>query len=86
MFEKLEIHHLSIDSNIYKGAEMYAKLHNVSLRQLVENFLSKCLASDKNERQSSLSLPPHLERLGGCLADIDDATDDKYNYLMDKYK
>lgn len=30
---------ISIDSDIYKGAEMYAKLHNISVERLVENFL-----------------------------------------------
>ena len=32
---------ITIDSNIYQGAEMYAKLHNVSLRQMVEAYLAK---------------------------------------------
>lgn len=30
---------IAIDSNIYKGAEMYAKLHNISVERLVEKFL-----------------------------------------------
>lgn len=30
---------ISIDSNMYKGAEMYAKLHNISVERLVEKFL-----------------------------------------------
>lgn len=30
---------LNIDQ--YPGAAMYAKLHNISLKQLVENFLMK---------------------------------------------
>lgn len=32
---------ISIDSNIYMGAERYAKLHNISLQQLVEDCLRK---------------------------------------------
>lgn len=30
---------ISIDNDIYKGAEMYAKLHNISVERLVEKFL-----------------------------------------------
>ena len=30
-----------IDINQYPGAAMYAKLHNISFKQLVENFLMK---------------------------------------------
>ena len=30
---------LTIDQNIYNGAEMYAKRHNVSVQQLVEEYL-----------------------------------------------
>ena len=32
---------IAIDSNIYRGAEMYAKMHNISLRQMVEGYLAK---------------------------------------------
>lgn len=30
---------ITIDSNIYRGAEIYAKLHNISVERLVEKFL-----------------------------------------------
>ena len=34
---------LTIDQNIYNGAEIYAKRHNVSVQQLVEDYLEgKC--------------------------------------------
>ena len=32
---------ITIDSKIYKGAEMYAKLHNISVDHLVETLLEK---------------------------------------------
>ena len=32
---------ITIDSKIYHGAEMYAKMHNVSLEQMVEKYLAK---------------------------------------------
>ena len=30
---------ITVDSNIYRGAEIYAKLHNISVDRLVEKFL-----------------------------------------------
>ena len=30
---------IAIDNNIYKGAEIYAKLHNISVERLVEKYL-----------------------------------------------
>ena len=47
---------ISIDSNIYKGAELYAKLHNISveaviekgLTLLLENLTSKKKVADEN--------------------------------------
>ena len=38
---------LTIDQAIYDGAEMYAERHNVSVRQLVEDFLVSIQLSDK---------------------------------------
>ena len=39
---------LTIDQNIYNGAEEYAKLHNVSVRQLVEEYLVSIQMVDKS--------------------------------------
>lgn len=39
---------ITIDSNIYQGAERYAKLHNLSLKQMVENFLLKFQAGKES--------------------------------------
>lgn len=36
---------LLIDINQYPGAVMYAKLHNISIKQLVDSFLMKFQAS-----------------------------------------
>ena len=38
---------LTIDQNIYNGAEIYAKRHNVSVRQLVEEYLVSIQMLDK---------------------------------------
>lgn len=76
---------ITIDSNIYRVAESYAKRHNISVRQLVENYLQKIL-SPKVSEKSSLKMPQHLEDLGGCLAGVEDEKDEKLNYLLEKYK
>ena len=34
----------------------------------------------------SLTLPAHLEKLGGCLVGIEDENDEKLDYLLEKYK
>ena len=76
---------ISIDSNIYRGAEIYAKLRNISIKQMVGKYLQKFQMPVVKE-QSSLTLPAHLEKLGGSLADVTDEKDDKFNYLLEKYK
>lgn len=77
---------LIIDTNQYPGAAMYAKLHNISVKQLIENFLMKFPMPTSKEQHPSLQLPPHLDKLGGCLADIADSEDEKLKYLLEKYK
>ena len=77
---------LLIDINQYPGAVMYAKLHNLSFKQLVENLLNKFQVSSAAKEEVSLQLPPHLEKLGGCLAGVNDPNDEKLNYLLEKYK
>lgn len=65
---------------------MYAKLHNVSFKQLVDILLKKFQSSEGMIDYSSLQLPGRLEKLGGCLADVEDSDDEKLNYLLEKYK
>ncbi len=38
---------IAIDSNIYRGAERYAKKHNVSVRYVIESELRKLLDTDE---------------------------------------
>lgn len=77
---------LLIDINQYPGAVMYAKLHNISFKQLVDDFLAKFQKTTTVKEDVSLQLPPHLEKLGGCLAGVSDPSDEKLNYLLEKYK
>ena len=46
---------ITIDSKIYKGAEIYAKLHNISVDSLVEKFLMKFQISSESETASKES-------------------------------
>ena len=73
-----------IDANQYPEAAAYAKLHNISFKQLVEGLLTKFQAP--TDKAAGLQLPPHLEKLGGCLAGVEDSEDERLNYLMEKYK
>ena len=41
-----------IDTNIYKGAEVYAKMHNISIKELVE----KAILNVVGQRNSSFKL------------------------------
>lgn len=54
---------ITVDSNIYRGAEIYAKLHNISVDRLVEKFLmtfqkptseSEAVAEESNDFLDSL--------------------------------
>lgn len=37
---------LTIDQNIYKGAEKYTKIHNISMQEFVESIIVKALSMD----------------------------------------
>ena len=65
---------------------MYAKLHNISFKQLVDILLKKFQSSEGMIDYSSLQLPSRLEKLGECLADVEDSDDEKLNYLLERYK
>lgn len=46
---------ITVDSKIYKGAEIYAKLHNISVDSLVEKFLMKFQIFSESETASKES-------------------------------
>ncbi len=75
-----------LNANQYPGAMKYAKLHNISFKQLVESCLAKFQLPTAKKEDATLQLPPHLEKLGGCLADVSDPSDEKLNCLLEKYK
>ena len=75
-----------IDANQYPEAAAYAKLHNIIFKKLVEGLLTKFQSPKATDKAAGLKLPPHLEKLGGCLAGVEDSEDERLNFLMEKYK
>ena len=76
---------ITIDSGIYNAAETYASKHNISLRQIVERYLSKLTYLSPSE-ENKYKLPKLLEVMGGCLSDVNDSDDEKLNYILSKHK
>lgn len=86
MRDKVGNGNIEINISHYPGVAMYAKLHNISFKQLVDILLKKFQSSEGMIGYSSLQLPSRLEKLGECLADVEDSDDEKLNYLLEKYK
>lgn len=85
---------ISIDSNIYKGVESYARQNNISIRELMENSLRKFIVSEKKETyiRPVKELHPSVQALIGIgrktgnseIKDIN-ARDIREEYLKAKY-
>ena len=73
---------LTIDKNIYNGAELYAKKHNISLQSMVEEMLKSVISSKPSEEPSSL--PAKWEKLCGILRGVADENDERFNYIINK--
>ncbi len=74
---------LNLNKHIIESAKDYAKNHQVSLSQLVENYLNSL--TKKNEKEIRVS--PLVESLTGVIPG-DEETDSKkdyYDYLNKKY-
>lgn len=69
---------ISIDSNIYHGAEMYAKLHNVSVIDFIESAIATAVGNIARTRVSepySLKAEKELSREVQSLIGIAKAPD-----------
>lgn len=84
---------ITIDSNIYKGAEMYAKLHKISIEAAIEKGLTlllgnltpkKKVADEKAEFQKALAYVESLTVKGGKPVPAD--VDPMAVFLEEKYK
>jgi hypothetical protein len=74
---------LSLDKKTIEQAKKYARRKNTSLSKLIENFLAKVTASDKED----VMISPLVKSLSGIIKVKD--TDHKKGYvdhLAEKYK
>ena len=74
---------IAIDSKLYICAEEYAKRHNLSVQEMVENFLKRFQPVAKTSSEKVV-LPEKWERLCGILEGVKDETDDRLNYIINK--
>jgi len=81
-----------IDTQIYKGAEIYAKMHNISIKELVEkailNIVGQKTQSFKLKKEDELS--PEIRSLIGIAkpsATNNDVNgrDARMEYISEKY-
>jgi hypothetical protein len=73
---------LNVDKDVIEQAKIYAKEHQISLSQLIENFLQSLQTNNQN--QSKIS--PLVESLTRVIpsTDLDDKKD-YHDYLNQKY-
>lgn len=81
---------IAIDNRTYREVEAFAKLHNIDIvevvKTLLQSFLQKFKVAKPQTRTTKYELPEHIEKLAGCLAGVEDPSDDRLNYLLEKYK
>lgn len=81
---------IAIDNRTYREVEAFAKLHNLDIAEVVrtslQNFLQKFKVTKPQAKAAKYELPEHIEKLAGCLAGVEDLSDDRLNYLLEKYK
>ena len=84
---------ISIDSNVYKGAEIYARLHNTNVKDFIENAIIAAVGKNAQKAvrctmKSEDELSPQVRSLIGIAntADTDDINgcDERMKYLMEK--
>lgn len=83
---------ITIDNNIYRGAEIYAKLHNISVKSLVEKAILNIVGDKKHtfELKGEKELSPTVQSLigvakpSGNKEDID-GKNARMEYLEEKY-
>ena len=85
---------ITIDPHIWKGAQAYARLHNISLEKLIEKALTSIMGNDnvkepyRIKREEELS--PEIRSLIGAAkspaqeTDID-GKDARLEYIQQKY-
>lgn len=83
---------ITIDDNIYRGAELYAKLHNISITKLVEKAILNIVSQKEKpfELKKEEELSPEIRSLIGVVkapSQIDDLNgrNARMEYLKEKY-
>lgn len=83
---------ITIDDNIYRGAELYAKLHNISITKLVEKAILNIVSQKEKpfELKKEEELSPEIRSLIGVVkspSQIEDLNGQnaRMEYLKEKY-
>lgn len=69
-----------ISSEAYNNALLYAKSQNITVDEIVENYLKTLVIIRPTKRE----LPDSFRRLKGILADVNDPDDERLNYILSK--
>lgn len=74
---------ITIDTNIYKDAEIYARHHNVSVKDLVEKYFKSLISARRNVTETSTDvdmnrykISPRIKALETNFLCPSDITDD----------
>jgi hypothetical protein len=73
---------LSLDKKVIDQAKKYAKRNKTSLSKLIESYLGKVSAGDKEE----LTISPLVKSLSGIIQSPSDRKKGYSGYLAEKYK
>lgn len=83
---------ITIDPHIWKGAETYARLHNISLEKLIEKALASIMRNDKEafRIKQEEELSPEIRSLIGAVKSPSQNTDidgkeARMEYIQQKY-
>ena len=71
---------IAISSKAYNNALLYAKSQNITVDEIVENYLKTLVIIRPTKRE----LPDSFRRLKGILADVNDPDDERLNYILSK--
>lgn len=79
---------VTINVGQHRAAFRYAQRHHTSVQEMVNKYLDTFVEEDPLEKELE-KLPPEVRSLCGILEGLDgyrDPEDERFNYLMDKYK
>ena len=71
---------IAISSEAYNNALLYAKSQNITVDEIVENYLKTLVIIRPTKRE----LPDSFRRLKGILADVNDPDDERLNFILSK--